>query len=170
MEHKSNTCGDNVRAPATQPLLLADAMLGRLARWLRLIGYDTVYAQGWSDHQVAARARAEGRIVLTGDRELARRRGIRCLLIESHDLEAQLEELWTVLAPPVTALSPRCPRCNTALEVLPAAVAQDRVPPYVFRTQTVFRRCPDCDQVYWQGSHWRHVQEIVERVRGRLCA
>ena len=62
-------------------MLLADAMLGRLARWLRLIGYDTVYAQGWSDHRVAARARAEARIVLTRDRELARRRGVRCLLI-----------------------------------------------------------------------------------------
>ncbi|MBN1642723.1 MAG: Mut7-C RNAse domain-containing protein [Anaerolineae bacterium] len=170
MEHKSNTCGSQESDGPRPPTLLADAMLGRLARWLRLIGYDTVYAQGWPDHQVAARARAEGRIVLTRDRELARRRGIRCLLIEGHMLEAQLTELWTTIPLPSGPMPPRCPRCNAALEVLPPAAAQDRVPPYVFRTQTTYRRCPECDRVYWQGSHWRHVQQIIERVRARLGA
>ena len=160
MELKSNGCDR-----AAQPLLLADAMLGRLARWLRLIGYDTLYAQGWSDQQIAARARAEARIVLTRDRELTRRRGIRCLLLEGHTLETQLAEFWRAFEPPRAALSPRCPRCNAPLEVLAAAAARDRVPPYVFRTQSLFRHCPDCDQVYWQGSHWQHVQETIARAR-----
>ena len=165
MEQKSNGCHTT-----ELPLLLADAMLGRLARWLRLIGYDTVYARGWSDHQVAARARAEARIVLTRDRELARRRGIRCLLIESQSLERQLTEFWAAFVPPAGALSPRCPRCNAPLEALPAAAVRDRVPPYVLRTQARFHHCPDCDQIYWRGSHWQHVQQIIARVRAHTQA
>jgi hypothetical protein len=145
-------------------------MLGRLMRWLRLIGYDTLYAQGWSDHQIAALARAEDRIVLTRDHELARRRGIRCLLIEGQALEAQLAELWDALGPLQTALPARCPRCNAPLEILQAETARQRVPPYVFRTQYAFRHCPDCDRVYWRGSHWQHVQDTIERVRTRQTA
>jgi uncharacterized protein with PIN domain len=91
-------------------------------------------------------------------------------LIEGQEIEAQLVEFWAAFRPPTGMLSPRCPRCNALLEVLPAAAARDRVPPYVFRTQTLFRRCPDCDQVYWQGSHWQHVQQIIARVRARTCA
>ena len=69
-------CGKICDMATRSPLLLADAMLGRLCKWLRIWGYDTVYASSWSDHKIAARARAENRIVLTRDRELVRRKGI----------------------------------------------------------------------------------------------
>jgi len=164
MQDKSNLSPGGPMAPGGAPLLLADAMLGRFARWLRLIGYDTTYARDWSDHRIVAQARAEGRIVLTRDREFVRRRGIRCLLIERQDLEGQLEELWLALGPPPADMKPRCPTCNGVLRALADDEARRRVPPYVYRTHERFRYCAQCDQVYWRGSHWEDVQRMIERL------
>ena len=156
--------GYMVREP---PCLLADAMLGRLAKWLRLMGYDVVYASNDSDHQIAARARAEQRVVLTRDRELARRKGIRCLLVRSDDLEDQLGEVVAALGEPLDQASPRCPRCNALLREAARDEVRPHVPSYVFRTQRRFNYCPTCDKYYWAGSHWQHVQSVLEPVLGR---
>jgi uncharacterized protein with PIN domain len=164
MQDKSNPSPDERNTADRTPPLLADAMLGRLARWLRLIGYDTTYARDWSDHRIAARARAEDRIVLTRDRELARRRGIRCLLIERQDLEGQLEEIWLALGPPPANMEPRCPTCNATLRALADDEVRRRVPPYVYRTHKRFRYCAYCDQVYWRGSHWEDVERTIDQL------
>jgi uncharacterized protein with PIN domain len=164
MQLKSNAPRDESNPPHRAPPLLADAMLGRLARWLRLIGYDTAYARDASDHQIAARARAEGRIVLTRDHELARRRGIRCLLIAHQDLEGQLEELRLALGPPPAGLSPRCPNCNAALRPLAEDEVRRRVPAYVYRKHERFRYCAQCDRVYWPGSHWDEVERTIDQL------
>lgn len=133
--------------------LLADGMLGRLTRWLRLLGYDTAYDNHADDTELARRARAEGRILLTRDRELARRRGLRTLLIQSEVLEEQVQEVQNALGlPPHPALS-RCAVCNTVLEPVTPAEIADLVPPYVLRTQTEFHRCPGCGRTYWPGTH-----------------
>ena len=147
-----------------RPRLLADAMLGRLSRWLRLMGYDTSYAATLSDHQIAAHARAKERVVLTRDRELARRRGIRSLLIRSQKLEEQIQQVFAALGPPPPNTRPRCPKCNTILAQVTPDEIRARVPAYVLKTHQHFCHCTDCDQVYWQGSHWRQVQEVVERL------
>lgn len=147
--------------------LLADAMLGRLSRWLRLMGYDTAYATTQPDHRIAAQARAEGRIVLTRDRELARRKGIRTLLIDSQVLEEQLQEVVSALGPPAAGTEPRCPRCNAPLVQAATREIQARVPAYVLQTHQHFRRCADCDKVYWRGSHWQNVQQFVEQMLDR---
>jgi uncharacterized protein with PIN domain len=147
--------------------LLADAMLGRLARWLRLMGYDTRFASGLSDHQIVACARSEGRVVLTQDRELARRQGIRCLLIQRHALEEQIREVVDRLGPPPSACEPRCPHCNAPLVKASPDEIRTYVPPYVFNTYEHFRRCADCGKVYWQGSHWEKVTQVIERLLNR---
>jgi uncharacterized protein with PIN domain len=169
MKSKSNLSSDRAATPAAGPQdappLLADAMLGTLARWLRQIGYDTIYARDWSDHQVVARARAEGRLVLTRDHELARRQGIDCLLIESQDLESQLEEVRQALGPLPTGLEPRCPTCNGVLREIARDEVRERVPAYVYRTYERFRYCARCDQLYWPGSHWKDVQSTLKRLR-----
>lgn len=149
------------------PCLLVDAMLGRLAKWLRLMGYDVLYASGFSDHQIAAHARAEQRVVLTRDHELIRRKGIRCLLIHSDSLEDQLGEVVTALGEPLADAEPRCPRCNALLVEATPDEARPHVPSYVLRTQRRFGYCPDCDKYYWAGSHWQHVRSIVERVQAQ---
>ena len=137
--------------------LLADGMLGRLAKWLRLLGYDTAYENTATDLELAHRARAEGRVLLTRDHELAGRRGLRTLLIQSEVLEEQVREVQGALGPPPAPALSRCAVCNHALELVPPAAVADRVPPYVLKTHTEFRRCPNCGRVYWPGTHLREM-------------
>jgi uncharacterized protein with PIN domain len=137
-------------------------MLGKLCKWLRLLGYDTVYDNVASDLELARRARAESRVLLTRDRELSARRGLRTLLIQSQVLENQVREVQTALGPPPRPPLSRCAVCNTTLETATRAEIADRVPPYVLRTQTEFRRCPGCERVYWPGSH---VQGMNDRIK-----
>ena len=141
--------------------LLADGMLGKLAKWLRLLGYDTAYDNAATDPELARRARAEGRVLLTRDRELAGRRGLRTLLIQSEILEEQVREVQDGLGPPPDPALSRCAVCNAVLEAVDPGEIADRVPPYVLRTQSEFRRCPGCGRVYWPGTH---VDEMLERM------
>lgn len=135
--------------------LLVDAMLGRLARWLRMMGYDTLYSASADDNEIARVARAESRVVLTRDRQLARRKGVRAVLIESENLDDQIRQLVRELGLDLkNDVMSRCIACNALLEELPRKEAGALVPPYVFATQTHFKRCPKCARVYWRGTHW----------------
>ena len=142
--------------------LLADGMLGRLARWLRLLGYDTAYDNAATDAELARRARAEGCVLLTRDHELAARRGLRTLLIQSQKIEEQVRQVGEALGPPPDPALSRCAVCNQALEPVAPAEIADRVPPYVLRTQAEFHRCPGCGRVYWPGSHLRAMRGHVD--------
>ncbi|MEA3310203.1 MAG: Mut7-C RNAse domain-containing protein [Chloroflexota bacterium] len=150
------------------PSLLADAMLGKLARWLRLLGYDTLYLQV-DDALLAHRARSEGRILLTRDRELVKRRGLHFLLISSEILEEQLVQVLQAVGPPPEPAGPRCMECNTPLREIPLAEARSQVPIYVAQTQTEFRQCPTCQRITWPGTHWDGIQQRLERVRDQLA-
>ncbi len=137
---------------------VVDGMLGSLARWLRLLGYDTDYVNQRDDAELARVARAENRVLLTRDRELAGRRGVRALLIASQSLDDQLAQVTAAFPLPEGPHPPRCSVCNAALiEVAPKQVAH-RVPRYVLRRHRHFMCCPGCDRVYWRGSHWRNMQ------------
>ena len=133
-------------------------MLGRLARWLRLMGYDAAYWQDGSDNALIRQARAEGRWIVTRDRQLATRRHVRAILIEAETLNAQIAEardkLWGKPEP-----FSRCSACNGPLIDLSHDAAQALVPPYVWHTRSVFRRCEECGRVYWKGTHWPALQE-----------
>lgn len=149
-----------------QPLrLLADGMLGRLARWLRLLGYDTAYENDADDMYLARRARAEGRVLLTRDRALASRRGLSTLLVESEVLEKQIRQVLETLGPPPEPALSRCSLCNVPLEAVSKDLVADRVPPYVFRTQQQFRLCPACGRVYWPGSHLERMAQQIPWLR-----
>lgn len=139
------------------PPLLVDAMLGRLAKWLRLAGYDAAYWRDGSDDALIDRAQATGRLIVTRDHQLAGRRGVRALLIAAETLDAQIVEARAALGGAPQPFT-RCPKCNATLDDLPHAAARDLVPPYVWQTQTEFRRCPACGRVYWKGTHWPAMQ------------
>jgi hypothetical protein len=151
----------------TTPRFIADAMLGKLARWLRALGYDTLYMQG-DDHLIAARARAEGRILLTRDTELARRRGLRAILISSQILQTQLTQVTQTFGTPLRDTSSRCMNCNGALNTLTVEKARSLVPPYVAQTQQIFHQCSDCGRVYWQGTHWQDIQKLRNTIRRNI--
>jgi uncharacterized protein len=134
-------------------------MLGTLARWLRIMGYDTLFDPAMDDHQLARLARAEGRVLLTRDRELARRRGVDSLLVESEHLDAQIAQLLAELDLDPAGSFSRCPVCNERLVEMDREEARERVPAYVARTHDTFRSCPGCRRVYWRGSHRQQMEE-----------
>ncbi len=148
------------------PRLLADEMVGSLARWLRMMGCDTAYARGWSDDDLLRRARLDGRIVLTRDRELAQRAD-RVLLLESPRLEDQVRAVWLAFADvPREVRFERCALCNGVLAPYSAPssrAADDGIPwDRVARGLPLFR-CPECGQVYWEGSHSEEIRRRLRR-------
>ena len=154
--------------PTTVPVkLLADGMLGRLAKWLRILGFDTLYDPALDDHALLRLARAEGRILLTCDRELAHRRGAPSLLVESTDLESQLRQVVRDLHLNPDAAFSRCPVCNAPLREVEKSQVAGRVPPYVFRTQERFSLCPQCGRIYWRGTHWARMCQKIAQLRER---
>lgn len=144
------------------PRFLADAMLGRLARWLRILGHDTRYLRDAPDGEVIRLARAEGRIILTRDRELSHRRGVQALWVASTDLEEQIRQVVVALGLDIRHSFRRCVVCNTLLEDIPREQARPLVPPYVYRTQPVFGQCSTCSRVYWRGTHWAHMAKQLQ--------
>lgn len=139
-------------------------MLGTLAKWLRILGYDTQYDPDLDDHQLARLSRAENRVLLTRDRELARRRGLRVLLITSERLDDQIVQVLKELDLEPRRSFSRCPVCNALLSALDREMARSRVPAYVAETQTLFKSCPKCQRVYWRGTHWQRMDDRLARI------
>jgi len=146
--------------------LLADAMLGMLARWLRTLGYDTRYDAALTDNELVRLARAEDRVLLTRDQELTRRRNLRVLFIESQEWKMQMQQLFRDLDLPSPLPYSRCLVCNTPLEPMLRSEAWGMVPPFVFIQHDQFQLCSQCNQVFWRGTHWGHMKETVSA----LCA
>ncbi|UCD36178.1 MAG: Mut7-C RNAse domain-containing protein [Nitrospiraceae bacterium] len=151
---------------------IADSMLGRLARWLRLLGHDTLYFADIDDSRLLRIAREEERTLLTRDTRLVRVRGMKnFLLLTDNDPFCQLRQVLREfdLAPSSAAMSgqftSRCSLCNTPLEDAVRDDARGHVPPYVYHSAGRFRKCPHCDKFYWQGTHQerllRKLQDIL---------
>ena len=141
--------------------LIADAMLGRLAKWLRLLGYDTRYDNAADDMALLRTAQAEDRVLLTRDWALSRKRGVRAIWIESQELQAQIRQVQSIVGPPPEGSFTRCAVCNARLEPIDKAGVETRVPPYVFQTQAEFHHCPQCDRIYWAATHVERMREVV---------
>jgi uncharacterized protein with PIN domain len=153
----------------TDPRFVVDVMLGRLAHWLRAMGYDTLYDGQADDHQLLALSLADDRILITRDTALARAADQRGCLIRAEDTDGQLAELVErlALAPPATRWLTRCLECNTALEPRVKDGVRLLVPPRILATHTTFMGCPDCGRVFWRGSHFAHMCERLARLVGR---
>lgn len=133
-------------------------MLGRLARWLRLLGYDAAYGAHLSGRPLLRLARAEGRIVLTRRRDLVRRLDLPHLLVDSDHFREQLVQVVRAFALDVRGhLLDRCPECNLELSDETLSSVRHRVPEYVAQTQERFRSCRRCHRVFWPGTHHEHI-------------
>lgn len=148
--------GDQPDQPPVR--FVVDVMLGSLARWLRRLGYDTDYASTRDDAELVRIARAEQRVLLTRDRPLAQRRGLRALWIASQSLDEQLRQVTTAFPLTPDRCRPRCAECNSLLLSAEPSEVADRVPAYVLGQYQHFQRCPNCGRVYWPGSHWSGIQ------------
>lgn len=135
-------------------------MLGRLARWMRLLGYDTLYFKDTDYNRLILKADNEGRIILTRNNRLKKDKGV--FLIRSENIKEQIKEV-TKNFPGERKFS-RCSLCNTALEKVPKERVKDMVPRYTFRTHRVFYLCPKCKKVYWRGSHIKLMEEFLKDI------
>jgi uncharacterized protein with PIN domain len=141
---------------------LLDVGLGTLARRLRLLGLDAAWSNDAEDADLAARAVAEERVLLTQDRGLLMRRGVPGALVRGSRPDDQLADVLDRFAPSLAPLT-RCTACGARLEPVPKADVADRLPPGTRRTFDDFSRCPACGRVYWHGAHAPRIEELVGR-------
>jgi uncharacterized protein with PIN domain len=139
-------------------------MLGTLARWLRIMGYDATYEKDRDDDDIINAAIPEGRIVLTRDRELATRMGGMGLFIYSDRLEEQLRQVWQAFALKPDLDLARCTVCNGELVAMDAEKAKDKVPEGVFLLNNEFLQCRSCSKIYWQGTHWLNIKKRLSQL------
>lgn len=174
------TCGSRVgiaprvsgQGATGEKRFIADAMLGRLARWLRILGFDCAYDGGIDDEALVRRGVREDRIILSRDRSLPedwRVPGIH--LIGSEELREQLREVVSSfgLAGSLRLFS-RCSGCNHPLREAPPADLAERVPPHALAAHSSFLECPSCRRVFWEGSHTRRIRRVVDEVLTGLTA
>lgn len=153
---------------------IADGMLGKLARWLRLAGHDVTYVGDFGvpadeqDDVLLERAKLGRRVLLTCDLVLhrrAKRAGIRSAYVESDDVVKQLVEVSKRCGRKIRIEpeSSRCPTCNGSLGPASKGEIKGIVPASVLKAQREFWRCKNCGKVYWQGTHWKTILEMATR-------
>ena len=148
---------------------IADVMLGRLTRWLRLLGFDTSYYPDVSDTQLVRIAREQGRFILTRDTHLVKIKGVKDhLLIKANDSFQQLLEVIHALDLKDFHLLSRCVSCNGRLSrLLDKTEIKDAVPDFVFLNFHIFLLCTDCGKIYWEGTHPKLFREKLAQVLNR---
>jgi uncharacterized protein with PIN domain len=148
--------------------IACDAMCGGVARWLRLLGVDTSYTPGIEDGELVRQALAEKRVVLSSDGKLFERRLFTSGELQGLRLPVGLKLLdqlrFVVRALGLCAGFPRCTLCNGELEVVGRAEVADVVPARSLVWATEFYRCGTCGHVFWQGTHWRRIRVVREKI------
>jgi uncharacterized protein with PIN domain len=144
---------------------IADRMLGRLAKELRMLGYDTVYYRDESTYALIKLAREESRVILTRSTQLTPKRPEdRIVKVMEDKPPLQLKELIQkkVISLNKETLFSRCLVCNIPLKEISREEAEGKVPDFIFYQQKEFVRCPQCQRIYWPGSHQENMQKRVE--------
>lgn len=149
---------------------IADGMLGKLTRWLRILGYNVKYSNSLDDAQLLMIAKKERRVLLTRDLELYQRavaRGIKTFYVngqtEAENL-AKLSKKFGISLEVDMAIS-RCPKCNARVRPIQKEKVADRVERSTFSRYSEFWECPKCEQIYWQGAHWIRIRKTLEEAR-----
>lgn len=151
-----------------EPAFLVDFMLGKLARWLRLFGYDAKYVTDKSQNKAALvlDSLRENRVVLTSSRTLSEKKAWKLLLVTAGKVENQLKQVAEETGIKFSAkrLFTRCAVCNSPIEpVKDKEEIRATVPEYVFASQNEFSRCTGCAKVYWKGTHWDLLMKELQK-------
>jgi len=141
---------------------IADIMLGKLARYLRMAGNDVLYFNNISDDEILRIAKTQDRIILTRDSLMLQRKEckngiISSMLIRDDDFLEQLKQVKDDLGINLAPLLIRCLKCNSLLEKVRKQGLEGKVPPYVFKTQESFLFCAGCGKYYWRGTHYENI-------------
>lgn len=149
---------------------MVDAMFGRLARWLRMSGYDALYEKDASDAKMIEAAKKEGRIIITRDRNLyqkANREGAKIIFLAGRDFLTNLKLLEAehgleFKAEPELA---RCAICNGELEKISADEAGKKMSNFELPSGELWK-CSKCGKIYWKGAHWKNIESTVKKIKG----
>ncbi|MFQ6126420.1 MAG: DUF5615 family PIN-like protein [Candidatus Heimdallarchaeota archaeon] len=149
---------------------LCDSMLGKLTRWLRLLGNDCIYFRDITDENLLEIARSDDRILITKDQRLthkAQKMGLKVQQITGTTILEKLEEVihkWN-LHTNIIPDDSRCSKCNGEVRRVEKSYIQGRVPNGTFKHQNVFWECTDCRQVYWVGTHWKKIKLVENKLK-----
>lgn len=142
--------------------------LGRLAKWLRILGYDTIYFSQENTSSLIIQALRQERIILTRNHRLSKASGIKIVLLTQERIKEQLLEVLKELKISLDEelMFSRCILCNEQLLEIKKEEVKNKVPEYVFKTQDEFVTCSSCKRIYWQGTHWGNVRRYLEEIEG----
>jgi uncharacterized protein with PIN domain len=149
---------------------IADGMLGKLTRWLRMLGQDVEYSNNAEDSKLLAVAKKENRILLTRDFELYQRalgKNVDAFYLEGATGEEKLAELAKRYGIPleIDMSISRCPKCNSLVKPVPQEKLVETVEKNTFEHYKEFWQCSKCGQIYWQGAHWTRIKKSLETAR-----
>lgn len=142
--------------------------LGRLAKWLRILGFDAEYFKEDNLSSLIIQALRDDRLIITRNSRLRTFKGVRIFLIEAEKIKEQVSEVLKKLniKPDGNLMFSRCILCNVELVDIEKEKIKDKVPEYVFKTQENFITCSKCKRIYWQGTHWGNVTKTLEEITG----
>lgn len=154
---------------------VTDGMLGKLTRWLRILGHDVEYANAVDDRELILKAKKEERVLLTRDLELYKQavaKGAEAFLIENPNQTANLASLAKrfKFKLEVNVETSRCPRCNGTIRVVSKKEIIDKIPPTTSSNYNEFWQCKRCGQIYWHGAHWNRIDKTLDEARETLEA
>lgn len=148
--------------------LLCDQMLGTLARWLRLLGFNVYYVDDeTTDNDILDVAAEEKRVVISRDKQLverAKKIGLPVVEVHSTDLDEQLKKIISTYPVKKEMVLSRCSLCNTPLVKVEKTEVKGKVPSKVFAAHNNFWYCKKCDKIYWKGSHWVRIEEKMKEL------
>ena len=148
-------------------------MLGKLSRWLRMLGHDVHYYRAADDKKLIENAKSEKRVLLTRDLELYQQavsQGLEAVFIDAKDKSTKLADLANQFGfkLKIDLNVSRCPKCNASLISVSKDAVVDQVPKSTTTYYNDFWKCLECGQVYWQGAHWKHIEKTLEEANIKL--
>jgi hypothetical protein len=152
---------------------VTDGMLGKLTRWLRMLGHNVEYARSIDDKALIQKAKKENRILLTRDIELYRQavgKGAETFLTENPDQTANLAQLAKRYGfeLEINVKTSRCPKCNGKIKIIPKALVADKIPKTTSLNYEEFWQCQNCAQIYWHGAHWKRIERTLTEAEKAL--
>ena len=146
---------------------IVDETLGKLAKWIRFLGYDTESCFQLDNPEIMVKAMDENRIILTREIDFAQNKNLnlQVVIIKFDNLKEQLLQLKQQLGVMVTPEQfMRCSICNSELKVVDRTFITGKVPPYIIKTKSKFKFCSTCNKVFWEGTHLGGIKKLIKEV------
>jgi uncharacterized protein with PIN domain len=149
---------------------ITDGMLGKLTRWLRMLGHDVHYYRDSEDRKLVELAKLEKRVLLTRDLKLYQQavtHGVNAVLVEATDEAEKLADLANRFnfKLEIDLSSSRCPKCNTTIKAIAKESVIKKIPSATSTYYDDFWKCPGCGQIYWRGAHWKKIEKTLREAR-----